>query len=215
MGEMGRAGRGALARRGYRRILAGSDLVDLEDEGLRAALAGASEPVVVVDRVAAHESERGRLADALDVALREGAGRAVAVGGEGGAASSRRGSHCEGCGREFLEPQPRLFSFNSPFGACPTCHGFGNLIEVDVDLVVPDKRRSLDEGAIEPWNKPHYRELQGQLRRFARRRGIPLDTPWSFLEEESRRLVLEGDGRFPGSAGVLPVAGGTEVQACR
>jgi excinuclease ABC subunit A len=191
----------ALARRGYRRILVGSDLVDLEDESLATVLAGASEPVVVVDRVVARESERSRLTDALEVTLREGGGRAMAVGGEG---ERRRFSErfcCGGCGREFVDPQPRLFSFNSPFGACPTCHGFGNLIEVDIDLVVPDKRRSLDDGAIEPWNKPHYRKLQGQLRRFARRRGIPLDVPWSFLEEESRRLVLEGDDDFPGVLG--------------
>jgi excinuclease ABC subunit A len=191
----------ALARRGYRRVCVGSELVDLEDEGLRAVLAASAEPVVVIDRIAARERERGRLADAVEVAFREGAGRAVVVGGEG---QGRRFSErfcCEGCGREFLEPQPRLFSFNSPFGACPTCHGFGNLIEVDVDLVVPDKRRSLDDGAIEPWNKPHYRKLQAQLRRFARRRGIPLDVPWSFLDEESRRLVLEGDDDFAGVLG--------------
>ncbi len=101
----------------------------------------------------------------------------------------------------FAEPQPRLFSFNNPFGACPSCHGFGNLIEVDLDLVVPDKRRSLSEGAIEPWNKPHYRSVLADMRRFARRRGIPLDVPWSFLDEGHRRLVLEGDEEFPGVLG--------------
>src|SRR5262249_6749525 len=106
-----------------------------------------------------------------------------------------------GCGRASCEPQPRLFSFNNPFGACPTCHGFGNLIEVDLDLVVPDKHKSLAEGAIEPWNKPHYRNLLAQLRRFARRRGVPLDVPWSFLDESHRRLVLEGDDEFTGVLG--------------
>ena len=108
---------------------------------------------------------------------------------------------CARCERPAVEPQPRLFSFNNPFGACPACHGFGNLIEVDLDLVVPDKHKSLGEGAIEPWNKPHYRNLQAQLRRFARRRGIPLDVPWSFLDEAHRRLVLEGDEDFTGVLG--------------
>ncbi len=108
---------------------------------------------------------------------------------------------CARCRRGFVEPQPRLFSFNNPFGACPSCHGFGNLIEVDLDLVVPDKHRSLSEGAIEPWNRPHYRSVLVELRRFARRRGIPLDVPWSFLDEGHRRLVLEGDEEFPGILG--------------
>ena len=101
----------------------------------------------------------------------------------------------------FVEPQPRLFSFNSPFGACPVCHGFGNLIEVDTDLVVPDKSRSLAKGAIEPWNKPHYKGLLAELKRFARRRGIPLDRPWSDLDEAHRRAVFEGDEEFQGVLG--------------
>ena len=189
-----------LRRRGFRRVLAGADLVDLEDEGLPLALGTSEAPIVIVDRVAARESERARLADAVEAALREGKGRAAAQLAGGRRRFSER-FDCSGCGKEFLEPQPRLFSFNNPFGACPACHGFGNLIEVDIDLVVPDTRRSLSEGAVEPWNKPHYRRLQGQLRRFARRRGVPLDVPWSFLEEGHRRLVLEGDEDFPGVLG--------------
>jgi len=190
-----------LNKRGFRRLLVGGEVFDLDDERLGAPLATAEDPLVIVDRVVAREGEQGRLADALEVALREGGGRAaVEVPGQGRQRFSER-FECEGCGREFLEPQPRLFSFNNPFGACPRCHGFGNLIEVDVDLVVPDKRRSLSEGAIEPWNKPHYRKLQGQLRKFARRRGVPLDVPWSFMEESHRQLVLEGDDGFPGVRG--------------
>ena len=69
--------------------------------------------------------------------------------------------------------------------------------------MVPDKHRSLGEGAVEPWNRPHYRAILTQLRRFARRRGVPLDVPWSFLEEGHRRLVLEGDEEFPPRMSVL------------
>jgi excinuclease ABC subunit A len=187
-----------LRKRGYRRLLVGSELHDIEDQGVPAEAPGTA---VIVDRIQSREDARGRLVDALEVAFKEGGGRAI-VEVQGG--PRRRFSErfeCEGCGREFVEPQPRLFSFNNPFGACPECHGFGNLIEVDVDLVVPDKGRSLAEGAIEPWNKPHYRKLQTQLRGFARRRGIPVDVPWSFLEEGQRRLVLEGDEDFPGVLG--------------
>jgi excinuclease ABC subunit A len=156
---------------------------------------------VLVDRVALREGERGRLVESLEAALKEGRGRAIAVvaGRERSRFSER--FECVPCGRVFVEPQPRLFSFNNPFGACPSCHGFGNLIEVDLDLVVPDKHKSLAEGAVEPWNKPHYRAVLTQLRRFARRRGIPMDVPWSFLDEAHRRLVLEGDEEFTGILG--------------
>jgi excinuclease ABC subunit A len=188
----------ALRKRGYSRLLVGEEVVETADLAGGVAPAGA---LVLVDRVAVREEERGRLVDSLEQALREGGGRAVArLPGRPPLRVSER-LECGRCGRAFLEPQPRLFSFNNPFGACPTCHGFGNLIEVDLDLVVPDKRRSLGEGAIEPWNRPHYRPVLGQLRRFARRRGIPLDVPWSFLEEGQRRLVLEGDEDFPGVLG--------------
>jgi excinuclease ABC subunit A len=200
-GEGGAAALDGLRKKGYRRLLVGPDLVDIEDEEAASGVSPEKGLAVVVDRVKAEEDARGRVVDAFEVAFREGGGRAFAevVGGPRRRFSER--FECEGCGRGFVEPQPRLFSFNNPFGACPACHGFGNLIEVDVDLVVPDKRRSLAEGAIEPWNKPHYRKLQAQLRRFARRRSIPLDVPWSFLNEGQRRLVLEGDEDFPGVLG--------------
>jgi excinuclease ABC subunit A len=189
-----------LRKRGYRRLLLGSEVLDIEDV-TAATMKPEAGVAVVVDRIKVGEDARGRLVDAFEVAFREGGGQAIAeVQGQPRHRFSERFG-CEGCGQVFLEPQPRLFSFNNPFGACPSCHGFGNLIEVDVDLVVPDKRRSLSEGAIEPWNKPHYRKLQAQLRRFARRRGIPADVPWSFLEEAQRRLVLEGDEDFPGVLG--------------
>jgi excinuclease ABC subunit A len=188
-----------LRKRGFRRLLVGEELLDIEDEG--AASGAVSGSAVIVDRIKASAGERGRIVDALEVAFREGGGRAVVLvpGRERRRFSER--FECGACRREFVEPQPRLFSFNNPVGACPACHGFGNLIEVDVDLVVPDKRRSLAEGAIEPWNKPHYRKLQTQLRTFARRRGIPVDVPWSFLDEGQRRLVLEGEDDFPGVLG--------------
>ncbi|MEE8217864.1 MAG: excinuclease ABC subunit UvrA [Vicinamibacteria bacterium] len=190
-----------LRKRGFRRLFVGSDLIDIEDDGLEAAVSAGAGTAVIVDRLEVDEEARGRLVDALEVAFREDGGRAIAE--VPGQARRRFSEHfeCAACSREYVEPQPRLFSFNNPFGACPACHGFGNLIEVDVDLVVPDKRRSLAEGAIEPWNKPHYRKLEAQLRRFARRRGIPTDVPWSFLDEGQRRLVLEGDDDFPGVLG--------------
>src|SRR4029434_3241091 len=78
---------------------------------------------------------------------------------------------CRTCGIAYEAPQSRLFSFNNPFGACPTCHGFGNIIELDMDLVVPDSSKSISQGAIEPWSKPHYRAQLAELKRMARKAG--------------------------------------------
>ncbi len=189
-----------LQRRGFARLLRGEVAVGFGELGDDDAPLPAP-TVVVVDRLAVARDGRSRLVDSLETALAEGGGHAEVqvVGGERLRFSER--FQCTGCGGTFLEPQPRLFSFNNPYGACPTCHGFGNLIEVDLDLVVPDKGKSLSEGAIEPWSKPHYRGLQDDLRRFARRRGIPWSERWSTLDEAQRRLVLEGDEDFPGILG--------------
>jgi excinuclease ABC subunit A len=189
-----------LLRRGFRRLLEGEEAIDLE--GLDPAAApGGDDMLVLVDRLAAREDTRGRLVDSLETAFAEGGGRAFVRVAGGPELRFSEGFDCARCGRGFEEPQPRLFSFNNPYGACPTCHGFGNLIEVDQDLVIPDKERSLRKGAVEPWNKPHYKAAQAELRRFARRRGVSMDTAWKDLPEEHRRLVLEGDEEFQGVVG--------------
>ena len=101
---------------------------------------------------------------------------------------------CRRCRITYEDPQPRLFSFNNPFGACPTCHGFGNIIELDMDLVVPDPAKSINQGAIEPWSKPHYRSHLAELKRTAKASDIRLDVAWRNLTDEERRIVVEGDG---------------------
>jgi excinuclease ABC subunit A len=101
----------------------------------------------------------------------------------------------------YEEPEPILFSFNNPYGACPRCQGFGNTIDFDLDLVIPDKSKSLNEGAIEPWTKPKYRPLFTELKRFAKQAKIPLDMPWNELEAEHQKLIVDGEGKFPGVRG--------------
>ncbi|HVB34067.1 MAG TPA: excinuclease ABC subunit UvrA [Patescibacteria group bacterium] len=154
------------------------------------------EPVfVLVDRLTAAPESRSRLADSIELAYREGRGEAFvqfADGGQERLAFSER-FECGHCGLSYQEPEPILFSFNSPYGACPRCQGFGNTIDYDTDLVVPDKGLSLDEGAIEPWTKPRYRFLAAELRRYARASGIPLDVPFGQLSAEHREAIFRGD----------------------
>ncbi len=187
-----------LRKRGFSRLMVGEEAVTIGDNGHAAA----EEPItVLVDRLMVRPDAYARLTGSLEMAFGEGGGLAHVrvVGGPALRFSER--FDCARCGTSFEEPQPRLFSFNNPYGACPTCHGFGNLIEVDQSLVIPDQSRSLAEGAIAPWNKPHYRPLTTELRRFARRRAIPMDVAWADLSEDQRRLVLEGDEDFPGVVG--------------
>ena len=108
---------------------------------------------------------------------------------------------CKSCNLRYEEPEPRLFSFNNPYGACPRCQGFGNTIDFDLDLVIPDKMKTIADGAIEPWTKPKYRPLFADLKRYAKQAGIPLDVPWVDLEDEQRNLVLNGEGKFLGVRG--------------
>ena len=108
---------------------------------------------------------------------------------------------CQLCHISYQEPEPRLFSFNNPFGACPECQGFGNTLNIDFDLIIPDKSKSLSEGAIHPWTKPRYRNLQNRMLQFAANEGIPADTPWNELTEDARDIIINGHGRFPGIMG--------------
>ncbi|HEX6005232.1 MAG TPA: excinuclease ABC subunit UvrA [Burkholderiales bacterium] len=149
---------------------------------------------VVQDRLRARAADRSRVIEALEAALKLGQGR-VNVQVEEGPAVWRFSSdlHCADCDIHYLDPAPSLFSFNSPLGACETCRGFGRVIGIDYDLIVPDGAKSLGEGAVRPWQTPSYRECQDDLVQYAKKRGIPLDTPWRALSEAERRWVLEGE----------------------
>jgi excinuclease ABC subunit A len=182
-----------LRRRGYARLLIDGHAVAL-DEADRAALKSRTALEVVVDRLRIDGDLRSRLTDSIETCYREGGGAAFAVNADTGERLefSER-FECRTCGITYETPQPRLFSFNNPFGACPTCHGFGNIIELDMDLVVPDPSKSINQGAIEPWSKPHYRAQLAELKRAARRKGVRLDVPWSDLTSDERTFVVEGD----------------------
>jgi len=154
---------------------------------------------VVQDRLRASTAERPRVMEALEAALKIGDGRVnVHVVEDGAAAAVWRFSadlHCADCDIHYGEPTPSLFSFNSPLGACETCRGFGRVIGVDYGLVIPDASKTLRAGAIKPWQTQSYRECQDDLEKFARQRGVPLDTPWRELSAPQQRWVIDGEGR--------------------
>ena len=164
-----------------------------------------NQPVfVLADRLSVVPDIRARLVDAIETGYRESGEVIFEVPVEGGEPERLRFSYrfeCKRCHIRYEEPEPRLFSFNNPYGACPRCQGFGNTIDFDLDLVIPDKSKSLAEGAIEPWTKPKYRTLQVDLRRFAKQHNIPTDLPWGELHRDDQQMVLEGDGKFPGIKG--------------
>ncbi|HKM56833.1 MAG TPA: excinuclease ABC subunit UvrA [Isosphaeraceae bacterium] len=108
---------------------------------------------------------------------------------------------CKRCQIVYQEPEPRLFSFNNPYGACPRCQGFGNTVDFDLGLVIPDQNKTLGEGAVEPWTKPRYRAPFNEMKRLARSKGIPLDVPYYRLTTSQRRWVMEGDADFFGIRG--------------
>jgi excinuclease ABC subunit A len=154
---------------------------------------------VLVDRLAVNAESRSRLVDSIEICYREGNGEAILefVPDSAGNLAERLifndRFECKNDGTIYQEPEPRLFSFNNPYGACPRCQGFGNTIDFDLNLVVPDAGKSLDDGAIEPWTKPRYRTLLQDAKKWARSQGIATNVAWRHLTAEQRRLILEGD----------------------
>jgi excinuclease ABC subunit A len=171
-----------------------------------------AEPVFgLVDRLVVSADQRSRIVDAVEIGYRE-AGEVIFetaprnVNGDGDSQTPERlrfsqRFECKSDGSRYDEPEPRLFSFNNPYGACPRCQGFGNTIDFDLDLVIPDKGKTLNEGAIEPWTKPKYRPLFTEFKRFARQIEIPLDVPWYDLDAEQQRIIVEGGRGFAGIRG--------------
>jgi excinuclease ABC subunit A len=186
----------ALRRKGFGRLYVDGETVSLEDVN-SATLKDRPLLQVIVDRLKVDGDLRTRLTDSIETAYTEGGGAAFAIElAEGGPVVHRFSERfeCRNCAIQYEVPQPRLFSFNNPFGACGVCHGFGNIIELDMNLVVPDPSKSIQQNAIEPWSKPHYRAQLVELKRAAKAARLRLDVPWSELTDDERRFVIEGDG---------------------
>ncbi len=154
---------------------------------------------VVADRFRFSNAEPVRVMEAIEMALKRGSGRLnVFVGDEPTPWRWSTGLHCPESDRRYADPQPALFSFNSAFGACDTCRGFGRVIGVDLGLVIPDHRKTLRNGAIKPLQTPAWAECQDDLMRHAGDAGIPRDTPWSQLTPVQREWVVEGSPHWSG-----------------
>jgi excinuclease ABC subunit A len=209
-----------LREEGFVRVIAGERTINLASDPLPSDAANVR---VVLDRLTTDSLDPKRLRDSLEMAYRRGQGRcAVLVEDSSGIRDNSAASEllrvplqmtvddrswqelrfstsltCETCGVSYQEPQPQALSFNSPLGACPTCEGFGNVIEIDADLVVPDKNRSIRDGAIAPWTTPGFaHELEALLEK-ADELNVPVDVPFKNLTPEQWLIVRDGS---PGHA---------------
>ncbi|MGD1008714.1 MAG: excinuclease ABC subunit UvrA [Candidatus Aminicenantales bacterium] len=194
----GEKGTALLKKDGFSRIVVDGAVADL-DEAAAAPKKGPLE--VLVDRISLRTDERERLADSLEMALKKGGGRARVRTEDGRELPFSDKLECKACRISYEEPFPNLFSFNSPQGACPECHGFGDLAVIDEDKVVPDRTKTLEQGAVEPWTKPLSRGMLRELLAEARRRRIPTNVPFQDLQNEHQRFVLDGGDGYPGVKG--------------
>ncbi|MGG6794770.1 UNVERIFIED_CONTAM: excinuclease ABC subunit UvrA [Streptococcus canis] len=149
---------------------------------------------VVIDRLVNKDGIRSRLFDSIEAALRLGDGYLVIDTMDGNELLFSEHYSCPVCGFTVPELEPRLFSFNAPFGSCPTCDGLGIKLEVDLDLVVPDPSKTLREGALAPWNPISSNYYPTMLEQAMASFGVDMDTPFGALTEEERDLVLYGSG---------------------
>ena len=180
-----------IKREGFVRVMIDGNLRDIaEDIELDKNLK--HDIFVVVDRIVVKKGIRSRLFDSFEAALRLAEGRVfVDVIGDKMLQFSENFA-CPYCGFTIGELEPRLFSFNAPFGACSDCDGLGMKLEVDIDLVVPDRKKTLNEGAMEPWNPISSKYYPTLLRQACEAFGIDMDTPFEDLPQEQQDIVLYG-----------------------
>ncbi|PYS90951.1 MAG: excinuclease ABC subunit A [Acidobacteria bacterium] len=186
----------SLMQRGFTRLYSKGETIELRspDDYTRSDFA---DVFVLVDRLAARADVHARLVDSLETCFIEGHGVALVETAEDVPRVLKFSERfeCKYDGTVYAQPEPRLFSFNNPFGACPTCQGFGNTIGLDLDLVIPNPLLSLNEGAIEPWTKPQHDWARTELRRFCKQEGIPMDVPFAELSSAQKRAIIEGKGQ--------------------
>ncbi|MBP1686615.1 MAG: uvrA, partial [Deltaproteobacteria bacterium] len=167
------------------------------------AAAPASPLIVVADRITVRADHKARIVDSLEQAFRFGKDRLGLVFPDQDHRSEPHVARleCPRCAIAYRAPASNLFSFNSPLGACETCRGFGRIIDLDLDLVIPDPRKTLADGAIKPWSTPATEWERGELLQFCRKKKIPTDVAFAQLSERQRQLIIDGEGKFHGIRG--------------
>ena len=196
---------GELRKRGFNRLWQDGELYEFSTPESLLDVDFSKPVFLLLDRIVVDRESRPRIVDAVESGYREAGEVLFVTAPRDGEAPQRlrfaQRFECKTCNLKYEEPEPRLFSFNSPFGACPRCQGFGNTIDFDMDLVIPDKGLTLNEGAIEPWTKPKYRPIATEMKRYAKSAGIPLDVPWIELSKEQQAAIVDGDGKWYGVRG--------------
>lgn len=195
--------REALAERGFTRIVIGESTEITELEGLSSLPSDATRMYVLVDRLQVRQDEdtRSRLTDSLESAFAVGDGRVIARSlGKGPEHDLYFSTRFEASRTrtQYIEPEPRLFSFNNPFGACPVCQGFGRSVGIDMNLVVPDPSLSLKRGALHPFRGEVFSSHLRSLLREATKAGINVNAPYCDLTADEASLVMNGVGEYVG-----------------
>ncbi|HVQ36488.1 MAG TPA: excinuclease ABC subunit UvrA, partial [Pyrinomonadaceae bacterium] len=212
----------SLMQRGFSRLYSAGQIIELHSPD-DFTLSSFDNVFVMVDRLVAGPDIRQRLVDSLEICFQEGHGNAnieTAAGGNSptvkkgsGATGADQSSsdpirlkfsdrfECKYDGTVYAQPEPRLFSFNNPYGACPTCQGFGNTIGLDLDLVIPNPGLSLKEGAIEPWTKPQHEWALDELKQFCKSEKISMTAPFAQLTRVEQRAIIEGKKQWAGVRG--------------
>jgi len=156
---------------------------------------------LLIDRLLTEEKERSRLSEAVQRGFLLGNGKVEVMTEQSEKITFNRSFSCNRCGRNFLEPEPLIFSFNSPLGACPTCQGFGRIIGIDWQKVIPDPKKTLKQKPFAPWNTPAYEDLYEYLWEACRRHRIPIQKPFEELLPDQKEILLKGKGKFIGLKG--------------
>jgi excinuclease ABC subunit A len=189
-----------LIKNGYYRIWEAGEILDLTSLPL-SNLQKRRHLSLLIDRLIPDEKNRSRLAEAIQSGFHLGSGKIEGIGENGERMAFNRSFSCRLCGRNFSGPEPLLFSFNNPIGACSTCQGFGRIIGIDWQKVIPDPKKTLKQKPFAPWNTPGYEDLYDYLYEACRRHRIPTQIPFEKLHPDHRDILLNGKGEFIGLKG--------------
>lgn len=185
-----------LKRRGFGRVFQNGKVFEYAQPESLLDVDFSKPAFVLVDRLKVSEDVRQRLIDSVEICFRESGGEVFLEIPNGARHRFSEAFECKTCNLKYEDPEPRLFSFNNPFGACSRCQGFGNTIDLDIGLVIPDRGLTLNQGAIEPWTKPRYRVYLNDFKKSAKAKGVPLDTAIRELEPEQLNFVLDSVREF-------------------